>query len=443
MKGEDFYRGLFRIINEHLMGMKFLSVVSNRDHSLTRFANSQIHQNVSEKETKITVLATEDNKIALVSSNDLTLSGMKLLREKLESMLKQAAPLEYKFSLPVPSMGYPLENVSESVLKSSAEDRAKVFDDILRSAGDDVKVFGYVSTEVYEKSVISSGGMFTYEATSSAGFNLVAIKDDGSGYVSGASSSVENLGYSEKVLRAVEFAKKSVNPVEIDPGNYTVILGPEAVAELFFYFTYVATNGYAHEMKMSPSNRYLNQKIGPDNLSVYDDPEHPGQIPWFYDIVGKKRERFPVVENGVFKNIVYSHGSSLRFSKKATGHTISLENLDFAIPVNLVINGGETPVEEMISSTEKGVYVNRFHYMNIVDPFEALLTGMTRDGTFLIEKGKLTRAIKNMRFNVKFFDFTKNIEAISNETETVSGSYFPIVAPYMKANNFTFSSKTA
>jgi len=191
MKGEDFYRGLFRIINEHLMGMKFLSVVSNRDHSLTRFANSQIHQNVSEKETKITVLATEDNKIALVSSNDLTLSGMKLLREKLESMLKQAAPLEYEFSLPVPSMGYPLENVSESVLKSSAEDRAKVFDDILRSAGDDVKVFGYVSTEVYEKSVISSGGMFTYEATSSAGFNLVAIKDDGSGYTSGASSSVE------------------------------------------------------------------------------------------------------------------------------------------------------------------------------------------------------------------------------------------------------------
>ncbi|RKX41764.1 MAG: TldD/PmbA family protein, partial [Thermotogae bacterium] len=103
----------------------------------------------------------------------------------------------------------------------------------------------------------------------------------------------------------------------------------------------------------------------------------------------------------------------------------------------------ETPVEEMISSTEKGVYVNRFHYMNIVDPFEALLTGMTRDGTFLIEKGKLTRAIKNMRFNVKFFDFTKNIEAISNETETVGGDYFPIVAPYMKANNFTFSSKTA
>lgn len=443
MKTENFYRNLFRLMNEHFVGLKFLSVVSNTESALTRFANNEIHQNVFEKKSVISVLATKDNKVAVATSNDLSINGLKETRKKLEQMLENSTPLDYQFKLPDVSIGYPVENICDSVKNAKAEDRAQVFDKIVKAAGEEVQAFGYVSDNIAENAVISSNGMFVYQAYSSASFNFVALSNSGSGYVSSTARGYKDLDVDKKIQRAIEFARKSSNQVEVDPGSYTVVLGPEAVSDLFFYFSYVCTNGYMHELKMSPSVRFLGQKIGPTNLNVHDDPTNVLQVPLVYDMCGKKREKTPLIENGVFKNILYSHGAALRFNKKATGHTFSLEDLDFAIPANLVIEGGDTPIEKIISEVDRGIYVNRFHYMNVVDPYEAMFTGMTRDGTFLIEKGQLTRALKNMRFNVKFFEFTQNIEAISKEVESTSGEYFPAVAPFMRVRNFNFTSKTA
>lgn len=443
MRGETFYRNLFRLMNEHFIGMKFLAVVWEQDQALTRFANSQIHQNVAEKKVSLSVLATKDNKIALATSNDLTVNGLKSLRERLEKMLEFATPLDYQFKLPDVSVGYPVENVDESLKKVFAEQRASVFDKMLKIAGKDVLIFGYVSDNVTENVIMSSNGTFLYQSFGGVSFNVVAMCDSASGYASGVAKNYETLNVDEKVERAVKFAKMSKEPVEIDPGSYTVVLGPEAVSDLFMYFGWLCTNGYTHELKISPSAKHLGSKIGPDELNVYDDPTHPMQIPMFYDLCGKKREKMPIVENGVFKNVLYAHGAAVRFNKKPTGHSFSLDDLDSSMPVNLVVEAGSVPVEELIKSTERGIYVNRFHYMNIVDPQEAIFTGMTRDGTFIIEKGQLTKAIKNMRFNVKFFEMTQNIEAISKELESVASEYFPQVAPYMKINNFKFTSKTA
>lgn len=443
MRGETFYRNLFRLMNEHFIGMKFLAVVWEQDQSLTRFANSRIHQNVAEKKASLSVLVTKDNKLALATSNDLTVSGLKSLRERLEKMLEFATPLDYNFKLPDVSVGYPVENVAESLKKVFAEQRASIFDRMLRIAGEDVLLFGYVSDNVTENVIMSSNGTFLYQSFGGVSFNVVAMCDSGSGYASGVAKSYEELNVDEKVERAVRFAKMSKSPVEIDPGTYTVILGPEAVSDLFMYFAWLCTNGYTYELKLSPSVKYLGNKVGPDELNVYDDPTHPMQLPLMYDLCGKKREKMPIIENGVFKNVFYSHGAALRFNRKPTGHTLSLDDLDSSTPANLVVAAGSTPVEDMIKNTDRGIYVNRFHYMNIVDPQQAMFTGMTRDGTFIVEKGQLTKAVKNMRFNVKFFDFTQNIEAISKEIESVASEYFPQVAPYMKVKNFNFTSKTA
>lgn len=443
MRGETFYRNLFRLMNEHFIGMKFLAVVWEQDQALTRFANSQIHQNVAEKKASLSVLATKDNKIALATSNDLAVNGLKSLRERLEKMLEFATPLDYQFKLPDVSVGYPMENVDESLKKVFAEQRASVFDRMLKIAGKDVLIFGYVSDNVTENVVMSSNGTFLYQSFGGVSFNVVAMCDSASGYASGVAKNYKTLNVDEKVERAVKFAKMSKEPVEIDPGSYTVVLGPEAVSDLFMYFGWLCTNGYTHELKISPSTKHLGTKIGPSELNVYDDPTHPMQIPVFYDLCGKKRGKMPIVENGVFKNVLYAHSAAVRFNKKPTGHSFSLDDLDSSMPVNLVVEAGNVPVEEIIKNTERGIYVNRFHYMNIVDPQEAVFTGMTRDGTFIIEKGQLTKAIKNMRFNVKFFEMTQNIEAISKELESVASEYFPQVAPYMKIDNFKFTSKTA
>ncbi len=443
MRGENYYRNLFRILYENFIGMNYLAVMNDTESALTRFANSRIHQNVSEKRTSLTILATKDNKIVTTTTNDLTIDGLKNLKARLEQMLENAVPLDYTFKLPELTVAYPVENVDESVRNASPETRAAIFDAIVQACGKDVLAFGYIEDSITENCVVSSNGMFLYQAGSKVGFNFVPLKESASGYTSSVSRSYTHFEVEKKIQRAVELARMSVNPVEIDPGSYTVILGPEAIADLFMFFTYVCTNGYMHELKMSPSVRFLGQKVGPSELNVYDDPSHPGQIPLMFDMCGRKREKVSLIENGVFKAVLYSHGSALRFGKRPTGHTVSLENLDFAMAPNLVISGGTQPFEEIIANTENGIFVNTFHYMNVVDPHEAIFTGMTRHGAFLIEKGKLTRPIKNMRFNIKFFEFTKSILAISKETETVAGDYFPVVAPYVKVENFNFTSKTA
>ncbi len=253
MKGENFYRNLFRLMNEHFTGMKFLCAVSNSEGALTRFANSEIHQNVFEKKSSISVLATKENRIAIATTNDLSINGLKETRKKLEQMLENSTPLDYEFKLPEVSVGYPVENLCDSVRNASAEDRAQIFDRIIKASGKDVQAFGYISDNIFENAVIASNGMFIYQAYSSAGFNFVALSDSGSGYVSSTAKGYKDLDVDKKIQRAIEFAKKSKDPVEVDPGLYTVILGPEAVSDLFFYFSYVCTNGYMHELKMSPS----------------------------------------------------------------------------------------------------------------------------------------------------------------------------------------------
>ncbi len=146
---------------------------------------------------------------------------------------------------------------------------------------------------------------------------LWQLSGSGSGYVSSTARGYEDLDVDKKIHRAIEFAKRSNNQVEIDPGLYTVILGPEAVSELFFYFSYVCTNGYMHELKMSPSVRFLGQKIGPSNLNVYDDPNHKMQVPWVYDICGKKREKTAIIENGVLQKCLLLARRFIKVWKKA------------------------------------------------------------------------------------------------------------------------------
>ncbi|GAG98272.1 unnamed protein product, partial [marine sediment metagenome] len=144
------------------------------------------------------------------------------------------------------------------------------------------------------------------------------------------------------------------------------------------------------------------------------------------------------------KDGVYDHLTALKYNRKCTGNTLPPEHSSFgALPFNLVMKEGNNSVEEMISSTEKGIYISRFHYVNILNPMSVQLTGMTRDGTFLIEDGKLGRAIKNMRFNTSVVDMLKAVDMISKERQTKPGFIGPTVAPYLRTNNFTFSSKTS
>jgi predicted Zn-dependent protease len=163
-----------------------------------------------------------------------------------------------------------------------------------------------------------------------------------------------------------------------------------------------------------------------------------------FDFVGYPREKIYLIKDGVIVDGVYDHLTALKYNLKCTANTLPPESASMgAIPFNLVMKGGEDNIRDIISNTKKGVYITRFHYVNVLNPMSVQLTGMTRDGTFLIEDGKMIKAIKNMRFNTSVIDMLKAVDMISKERQTKKGFVGPVVAPYLRTKNFTFSSKTS
>jgi predicted Zn-dependent protease len=303
---------------------------------------------------------------------------------------------------------------------------------------------GAFKTEESTILVANSEGVFAFDQGTKVDFNCVIIRDNSTAHTSFIDSDINNFNIDKITDELLETALKNVEQIEIDSGVYTVILSPEAVSEILNYTGYAAFNG---KMIMEGKSFVCNnqgKKIFPQAINISDDPFDELTMPIPFDLVGYPREKIDLIKDGIIEDGVYDHLTALKYNRKCTGNTLSPEYASFgALPFNLVMKEGNNSVEEMISSTKKAIYISRFHYVNILNPMSIQLTGMTRDGTFLIEGGKLGRAIKNMRFNTGVVDMLKEVDMISKERQTKSGFIGPAVAPYLRTNNFTFSSKTS
>ena len=443
MRGEQFYRGLMRIMNDVFAGYEFLASVSDKRRDLTRFANSEIHQNVSVDESGLSIMVMKNNKLLVLESNDFSQGTLRILRDRADEMIEHVPNLPYKFKMPPLRMAFPFEKADPSMKDVSPSKRAELFD-LVKSKADEkgLKAFGYIANDFEEDVVMSTSGLFLYATYSAADYNVVMMNDSGgSSYASGFAKNLEELDIEEKSSEIAELALRNIPHAEIEPGEYTVVLGPEAVATMFFYFAYSALNGMTYELGTSSAVKYLGKKIGPEFLNFFDDPKDERLMGIEFDAVGEERKTLPIIENGEFKNVLYAYGTALRFGKEPTGNTVNLENLDMAFPLNPVIKGGEDPKEKLFNGISEGVYIHRFHYVNIVDPSELVLTGMTRDGLFLIENGQMTKALRNMRFNLSFYDLMNKLKGLSREQEVISSSV-PMAVPYAVFEGFNFTSKT-
>ncbi|GAG96154.1 unnamed protein product, partial [marine sediment metagenome] len=257
---------------------------------------------------------------------------------------------------------------------------------------------GAFKTEESTLLVANSEGVFAFDRGTKVDFNCVITRDNSSAHTSFIDSDVNNFNINKITDKLLETALKNVGQIEIDPGVYTVILSPEAVAEILNYAGYTAFNGKIIMEGKSFVCHNQGKKIFPQAINISDDPFNELTLPIPFDLVGYPREKIDLIKDGVIKDGVYDHLTALKYNRKCTGNTLPPEYASFgALPFNLVMKEGSNSVEEIISSTNKGIYISRFHYVNILNPMSVQLTGMTRDGTFLIEDGKITRAIKNMR----------------------------------------------
>ena len=285
----------------------------------------------------------------------------------------------------------------------------------------------------------NSKGLIAYHRATSAGFTTTVRTgigtQGGSGWATAEGNRISDIDGERVAATALRKAELSANPVAIEPGKYTVVLEPAAVADLvgvmgFFMNARAADEGRSFMTKPGGGNR-KGEKFFGDMVTIYTDPANPVGPGEPFSGEGLPSRRTEFVKNGVVTNL---------FTDRYWAEKTKTEPVPF--PTNLIMEGGTTSVDEMVASTDRGILVTRLWYIRLVDPKTVLLTGLTRDGTFLIERGKIKSAIKNFRFNESPAIMLNNIEAMSPSVRVTGseGGNFPTMIPALKVSNFTFTS---
>jgi PmbA protein len=425
------------------MGVRDLeALIGAGANALTRFANNTIHQNVAERTGYLSVRALVDGRTARVNTNLLDADGIRRAVEQAITFARlQAADTEL-LPLAQPEDYIEPRRFFAGTAAVTPRDRAAAVSEAIDAVGSASQTAaGIYSTGESVLAILNTNGVFGYYAETMAQFSITALAEDSSGWAKNSACDVAGLHPLELAQTAARKAADSRGPAEIPPGRYTVILEPSAVLDLVgqLFSDFSAT-------ALRDERSFLTDRIGHKmfgaNISIYDDSDHPLQSGAPFDGEGVPRRRINLVEQGVVKNVVYSRQAAAREGVPPTGHGFPEPNEFGEAPMNIVIAGGHTPVEEMIASTDRAILVTRLWYIREVDPYQKIMTGMTRDGTFLVEDGKITRGLRNFRFNQDLIELLSNVESLSPSVRASGEETFDMVVPAMKVRNFNFTEVT-
>jgi predicted Zn-dependent protease len=410
--------------------------------ALTRFANNTIHQNVAEHTLGISVRVGLDGRTARAATNKTdddslrrviaTASRLARNQPKNPDLLPLLGPQKYK----------KVDHFVKATAEATPEERARAVARVCKFADKQKQTAAGIFVTGYDRTLLAnSKGLFARHDHTDAQFSITILEPNSSGWAKLSASDVSDIDPDALAASASHKAATSRNPTELKPGHYTAILEPSAtldfVGSLFYDFSATAVND-----KRSCLNDRLGRKVFGENITLWDDVYHPLQVGPEWDGEGMPRQRVLLVDRGVPKNLVYSRATAKKMKAKPTGHGFTLPNEHGEAPTNLVFAGGDKSVAEMIASTERGVLVTRLWYIREVEPYEKVITGMTRDGTFLIENGKIVGGVRNFRFNQSIIAALSNVEMMGPSIRASGEESFDMVVPAMKIHDFHFSEVT-
>ena len=413
--------------------------------ALTRFANNTIHQNVAEQGLVISVRAVVDGRTARATTNK---GDDESLRRTAAAAFELARHQPKNPSLlPMPGLqsrgaAVPIRRYFEATAAASPADRARVVAALCETARHEGHTAaGIFSTGASALALANSRGLFACHAQTRAEFSITAMDSDSSGWAKATSPDIRAIDPQALARSAMDKAAMSRRPREVEPGRMTVILEPAAVLDLvgFLFYDFAGTAVLDHR---SCFNERMGKQVMGKNIHLWDDVYHPLQSGAPFDGEGLPRQRVKLVDGGVPKRLVYSRATAKKMKEKPTGHGLPLPNEYGEAPMNLVVEGGDTSPEKMIASTERGVLLTRVWYVREVDPYEKVLTGMTRDGTFLIEGGRVVAGLRNFRFNQNILEMLSHVEQLSPSVRASGEEAFDMVVPAMKVRDFHFTELT-
>jgi predicted Zn-dependent protease len=409
--------------------------------ALTRFANNTIHQNVAEEGLQVSVRALVEGRTARATTNKTDADSLKRAAARAVESARWQPPNPDLLPVPGPQTYQSVNRYCEETAALSPEARASaVAKAIERAQRSKLTAAGILSNSTVTQVLMNSRRLYASHRETKAEFSITYL-DGGSGWQKGNFTSIHQLNIEELAARACEKALANREPQELAPGRYTVILEPAAVLDLvgFLFYDFAGT---AVLDQRSCFTGQVGKKVFGENISIWDDVFHAGQAGSPWDGEGMPRRAVPLVERGVLKNLVYARPTAKKMNTEPTGHGFLLPNEYGEAPMNLVFAGGDTSLEEMIAATERGVLVTRLWYIREVDPYEKIVTGMTRDGTFYVEGGKVKHAVRNLRFNQSLKEMLNQVEQLGPAVRAAGEESFEMVVPPMRVANFHFTEVT-
>lgn len=409
---------------------------------LTRFTAGRIHQNVGAEEADAVVRVVAAKRLGVATTSSLAPSALAEAREAALAIARAAEPLEDWPGLPEPRPVEDPDTHDAATADLAPDARADAAGRIMDAArAKHARAAGAVRTDDFATAVVSSTGVEVASAeTRAAVHTTVVADDDGAGYAEAVASRWEDLDVKRVGQRAALKADKSRRPAALPAGRYDVVLEPAATAEWIEYLAYVAFGGKAFDEGRSPLAGRLGEPVTGADITIWDNALDRRTLPAPFDFEGMPSRRLSLITKGVAKGVATNDYRARRLGKrKSTGHALPASSRYECTPMHLFMKGGASSERRLVAETERGLLVTRFHYTNVLDPMKTVLTGMTRDGTFLIEGGEIVGPVRNFRYTENILEALARLDGAGRRLTLVQG---PVVCPAIRVREVQFSGST-
>jgi predicted Zn-dependent protease len=411
---------------------------------LTRFASSAIHQSTWKEDTAVRVRVVSGDRIGISATNAFDEEGARAAAERAREMATVAAPDPHFPGLAPPAAPPAKEGAfDEATASASPAARSEAVATLIAQT-DGMSASGAYETTAVEVAVANTEGQFAWAPQTQASLSTVVNADEGgTGFAEGFAPRAGDLDPSDVGRRAADKARSSRGPRDVEPGTYEVVLEPAATSTLVAFLTFLGFGGRAILEGRSCLSGKEGRTVAAPTVSIWDDALSPETLGLPFDFEGTPRRRVDLIRDGVFLGGVHDRRSAKLAGTESTGHGLPPPNPEGAFPLNVFMAPGDATVDEMVAATTRGILITRFHYSNVVHPIESVITGMTRDGTWMIEDGEIAYPIKNLRFTQSILDALSTTSMIGRETALASEFFFSASrVPALKIDAFHFSGRS-
>ena len=385
-----------------------------RRAAITRYSHSSIHQNALSDETHVHASAVVGRAVGVSSANGLDPASLRALVADAASLARLQPPNDEWPGLAGPSAPAEPHAYDEATARLDAGEQAAAIGTIADAAtGRGVRAAGTHQLELHEDAVVNSGGVALYAPSTLAYVRALVQSDVGSGYADDLSFRAGDLDPQAVAGRAIAKCLLDRDRRQLEPGTYEAVFEELAVAEILRVLSLTGLGGQAVREGRSFMSGRLGEPVTGPAFTLHDDALDPRQLGRAFDVEGTPKRRVTLIERGIARSPVYDRTTARALGTSSTGHAADRSRYPpGGHAANLVMAGGSASCEELIASVKRGILITRFHYTNIPDPKTATMTGTTRDGTFLIEDGRIVGALANVRYTMSSLELFAGIDLL-------------------------------